>query len=454
MRDPDVFEADEWTQPAVPDHELRRHPHGGAGATHRPHPRQLFEEALGSRRHGRRAPPTERVRRRTRRRATREFFADDRLRRPRGCSRSRRTRCKLRAHAVVDPAGAGAGVGRRGADVRVRRPAPAVRRSASGRELLLDGVRVIEFGVAAVVPEMCGVLSELGADVIKIESTANLDVLRMGSGSIELIDKSFTFNDECRGRRSVALDLTTERGRELALALCASADVVAENQRGGALERRGLGYDAVRGAQPACRLRLVAGLRARRPVRRDARLRTAQLRLQRRAPALEPPRRAVSVRHVDEPPRPHRRPAARRRRARRARRTRGVGRGSAPRARADRGRRLPHRRGVPRGRTRRRRPRCRSATRTRTRRRTACTRRPRATTSGSRSLVAIPTTTRGERCRSAVGWDDELRRCARPPPTASPTRDELDDRLAGGRARARRKRRPSSSRRTACRRCR
>jgi crotonobetainyl-CoA:carnitine CoA-transferase CaiB-like acyl-CoA transferase len=119
-----------------------------------------------------------------------------------------------------------------------------------GRELLLDGVRVIEFGVAAVVPEMCGVLSELGADVIKIESRANLDVLRMGSGKIELIDKNFTFNDECRGRRSVALDLNTEQGRELALALCASADVVAENQRGGALERRGLGYDDVRVVNP------------------------------------------------------------------------------------------------------------------------------------------------------------------------------------------------------------
>ncbi len=145
----------------------------------------------------------------------------------------------------------------------IRRPAtvtpdptftPTARASTAprgqGGGLLLDGVRVIEFGVAAVVPEMCGVLSELGADVIKIESLANLDVLRMGSGRVELINKNFTFNDECRGRRSVALDLNTERGRELALALCAAADVVAENQRGGALERRGLGYEAVRARNP------------------------------------------------------------------------------------------------------------------------------------------------------------------------------------------------------------
>jgi crotonobetainyl-CoA:carnitine CoA-transferase CaiB-like acyl-CoA transferase len=118
------------------------------------------------------------------------------------------------------------------------------------RELLLDGIRVIEFGVAAVVPEMCGVLSELGADVVKIESLAHPDVLRLGSGNPELINRSHAFNSECRGRRSVALDLTTERGRELALALCATADVVAENHRGGALEARGLGYDVIRARNP------------------------------------------------------------------------------------------------------------------------------------------------------------------------------------------------------------
>jgi benzylsuccinate CoA-transferase BbsF subunit len=72
----------------------------------------------------------------------------------------------------------------------------------------------------------------------------------MGSGRVEFVNESFTFNDECRGRRSVLLDLTTERGHELALALCASADVVAENQRGGALDRRGLGYDDVRARNP------------------------------------------------------------------------------------------------------------------------------------------------------------------------------------------------------------
>jgi crotonobetainyl-CoA:carnitine CoA-transferase CaiB-like acyl-CoA transferase len=119
-----------------------------------------------------------------------------------------------------------------------------------GRNLLLEGVRVVEFGGAAVVPELCGVLSELGAEVIKIESLAHPDVLRMGSGDINKVNLSFAFNCECRGRRSVALDLTTERGRELALELCASADVVAENNRGGVMDALELGYEAVRARNP------------------------------------------------------------------------------------------------------------------------------------------------------------------------------------------------------------
>ena len=108
----------------------------------------------------------------------------------------------------------------------------------------------MEFGVAAVVPELCGVLSELGADVIKVESLAHPDVLRLTGGGGQHINRAMTFNSECRGRRSVALDLSCERGRQLALDLCASADVVAENHRGGVLDRLGLGYEAVRAQNP------------------------------------------------------------------------------------------------------------------------------------------------------------------------------------------------------------
>lgn len=115
--------------------------------------------------------------------------------------------------------------------------------------LLLEGVRVVEFGVAAVVPELAGVLSELGAEVIKIESRAHLDVLRQATLD-EQPNRAWTFNDECRGRKSVCLDLTTEEGRKIALDLCAKADIVAENNRGGVLEGLGLGYEDVAERNP------------------------------------------------------------------------------------------------------------------------------------------------------------------------------------------------------------
>ncbi|WP_419917982.1 CoA transferase [Candidatus Poriferisocius sp.] len=114
--------------------------------------------------------------------------------------------------------------------------------------LLLAGVRVVEFGVAAVVPEATWMLSELGADVIKIESVVHPDSLRLaGRGDL---NKAFPFNAESRGRRSVALDLTTDRGLELARELCTAADVVAENLRGGSLDKLGLGWDDLSPARP------------------------------------------------------------------------------------------------------------------------------------------------------------------------------------------------------------
>ena len=123
----------------------------------------------------------------------------------------------------------------------------AVAADAGG--LLLDGIRVVEFGMAAVVPELCQALSELGADVVKIESEQHLDVLR--AAGLGQVNCSFAFNAESRGRRSVVLDVRTEEGRRLALELCARADVVAENYRGGALERVGLGYEAVKEVNPS-----------------------------------------------------------------------------------------------------------------------------------------------------------------------------------------------------------
>ncbi|HXK22925.1 MAG TPA: CoA transferase [Myxococcota bacterium] len=114
----------------------------------------------------------------------------------------------------------------------------------------LAGVRVVHLGVGAVVPELCGLLGELGAEVVKIESRANLDFLRRLSFERDQPNRSYAFNMECRGQKSVCLDLRTPRGRELALRLCATADVVAENNRGGVVAAWGLDYEDLRRLRP------------------------------------------------------------------------------------------------------------------------------------------------------------------------------------------------------------
>lgn len=114
----------------------------------------------------------------------------------------------------------------------------------------LAGMRVVSLGVVAVGPEICWQLSELGADVARIESRAKLDPLREVALDPGQPNRAFTYNAENRGSQSVCLDLTTVRGRALALALCAKADVVVENNRGGVAAAWGLDYDDVRRVRP------------------------------------------------------------------------------------------------------------------------------------------------------------------------------------------------------------
>ncbi len=132
---------------------------------------------------------------------------------------------------------------------RTPEPLPA-RRTGGERRPVLAGIRVVDLGVGVAVPEGGRLLAELGAEVIKIESRANLDFLRRVTVEPDQPDLSMMFNDSSRGHLSVCLDLRTERGRALALDLCATADVVLENNRGGVAARWGLGYDEVRARRP------------------------------------------------------------------------------------------------------------------------------------------------------------------------------------------------------------
>jgi crotonobetainyl-CoA:carnitine CoA-transferase CaiB-like acyl-CoA transferase len=108
----------------------------------------------------------------------------------------------------------------------------------------LAGVRVVEF-VHMVMGPACGlVLADLGAEVIKVEPVAGDDTRRLvGAGA------GFwaTYN---RNKKSLALELKSPEGIEIARKLIATADVVVENFRPGSLERLGLGYADVKKLRP------------------------------------------------------------------------------------------------------------------------------------------------------------------------------------------------------------
>jgi crotonobetainyl-CoA:carnitine CoA-transferase CaiB-like acyl-CoA transferase len=109
----------------------------------------------------------------------------------------------------------------------------------------LDGVRVLDFGHTVMGPTTGLVLADLGAEVIRIEPAPQGDPTRrlkgFGTGY-------FPFYN--RNKKSVAVDLKTDEGREIVDRLLATADVMLENFGPGTIERLGLGYDTVAQRHP------------------------------------------------------------------------------------------------------------------------------------------------------------------------------------------------------------
>ncbi|TSA16568.1 MAG: CoA transferase [Betaproteobacteria bacterium] len=110
--------------------------------------------------------------------------------------------------------------------------------------LPLAGIRVIEFAHMVMGPACGLVLADLGAEVIKIEPVEGDNTRRLsGTGAGFWV----TYN---RNKKSLALDLKSPAGLKIALQLLLTADVITENFRSGALEKLGLGYEAVRQLRP------------------------------------------------------------------------------------------------------------------------------------------------------------------------------------------------------------
>ena len=111
-------------------------------------------------------------------------------------------------------------------------------------QLPLQGVRVVEFAHMVMGPTCGLVLADLGAEVIKVEPLEGDNTRRLqgaGAGFYPI------FN---RNKKSIALDLKSPEGMEIVLKLVDRADAVTENFRPGALDKLGLGHEALSKRNP------------------------------------------------------------------------------------------------------------------------------------------------------------------------------------------------------------
>jgi formyl-CoA transferase len=117
---------------------------------------------------------------------------------------------------------------------------------------------VIEMGTLIAGP-FCGqILGDFGAEVIKLEDPRTGDPMRQWGRSLPK-GLSPWWPVIGRNKKSVGVDLRTAEGQEIARSLIAQADVVVENFRPGALEKWGLGYDALAKLNPRLIMARVSG---------------------------------------------------------------------------------------------------------------------------------------------------------------------------------------------------
>jgi crotonobetainyl-CoA:carnitine CoA-transferase CaiB-like acyl-CoA transferase len=121
---------------------------------------------------------------------------------------------------------------------------------------LLDGVRIVECSVLGPAGISTS-LADLGADVIKIEPPSGDYVREMTWPIVEGVSLMHLHLN--RGKRSVVLDLRTDAGVEIFLALVAQADAVVEAMRPGGLARRGLGFERLREVNPRIVMCTISG---------------------------------------------------------------------------------------------------------------------------------------------------------------------------------------------------
>lgn len=113
--------------------------------------------------------------------------------------------------------------------------------------LPLDGIRICDLSQIMFGPCGTQVLGDFGADIIKIEKPGLGDISRaIDRHRPNKGDESSNFMAMNRNKRSLALDMKTEEGREILRKIARESDVFVHNFRPGVIERLGLGYEDIR----------------------------------------------------------------------------------------------------------------------------------------------------------------------------------------------------------------
>jgi CoA:oxalate CoA-transferase len=117
---------------------------------------------------------------------------------------------------------------------------------------LLAGARVLDLTNVLAGPFCCYQLAQLGADVIKVEVPGSGDLARQLGADPELNRRGMgaSFLAQNAGKRSITINLKSDKGCDVFKRLVAVSDVVVENFRPGVMERLGLGYAALKAIKP------------------------------------------------------------------------------------------------------------------------------------------------------------------------------------------------------------
>lgn len=135
--------------------------------------------------------------------------------------------------------------------------------------VLLEGIRVLDLTNVLAGPFCSYQLALLGADVIKVETPRTGDLARQLGASPDLSSKLMgaSFLAQNANKRSITINLKSEKGKDALRRLVATTDVLVENFRPGVMTRLGLGYEELRAVNPGLIFCAISGFGQEGPMR-------------------------------------------------------------------------------------------------------------------------------------------------------------------------------------------